>query len=328
MIFENEDIDNRKYKKPLLSICIPTYNRAEYLDKSIASLVCQNEFNSEDVELVISDNASTDNTEGIVKKYQEQYKNIFYSKNEKNNEDKNFPTVISKAHGVFRKLCNDTIIFMDESVNYMLSIIKDNIYKKPILFFMSHANKRRRMKKYTTINFDSFIKIVSFWTTWIGGFGIWEDDFEKIENKFDGCEIHLWQTKVLLEIVARKNVSIIDNIQFFSTQECQKKNLSYGLFQVFYSNYLGLYHQYMMKKILSVNVFEYLRKHLLFDFFLGWIVNFHFDYTKYEIRIDDDTEKLILDKYCHDKYYFYFYFKLKIAILKKHIKKFIKNKKL
>ena len=313
-------------KKPLLSICIPTYNRAEYLDKSIASIVSQNEFNSEDVELVISDNASNDNTGEVVRKYQERYKNIFYSKNEENNMDRNFPTVICKAHGVFRKLCNDTLIFMDESINYMLSIIKDNIDKKPILFFMNYANRRRRRKKYTAVNFDSFIKVASFWTTWIGGFGIWEDDFEGIENKFDGCEIHLWQTKILLEIVARKKVSIIDNVQLFSTQECQKKNLNYGLFQIFYSNYLGLYHQYLMKRILSDDVFEYLRKHLLFDFFLGWIVNFHFDYIKYEITTDDDTAKLILHEYRHNKYYFYFCLKLRINFFKRYITDFIKGK--
>lgn len=50
-------------EKPLLSICIPTYNRAEYLAKSLDTLVCLPEFNSSEVEVVISDNASTDNTQ-------------------------------------------------------------------------------------------------------------------------------------------------------------------------------------------------------------------------------------------------------------------------
>jgi len=313
-------------KKPLLSICIPTFNRAEYLDKSLSSIVSQKEFINEDVELVISDNASTDNTEEIVKKYQVQYKNIFYSKNEENISDKNFPTVIGKAHGIFRKLCNDTLIFSNGSIKHILGIIKENFKERPVLFFMNNMNKGKQKKKYITNNFDSFVKIVSFWTTWIGGFGIWEDDFEKIENKYDGCELHLWQTKVLFEIVARKEVSIIDNIHLFSTQEVQKKNLSYGLFQIFYLNYLGLYQQYLTKQILSDNIFQYLRKNLLFDFFLSWIVNFHFDYIKYEITTDDDTAKLILHEYRHDKYYFYFCFKLKIIILKRYIRIFIKGK--
>lgn len=46
-------------KKPLLSICIPTYNRAEYLEKSLESIIRQSEFHSDDVDVVISDNCST-----------------------------------------------------------------------------------------------------------------------------------------------------------------------------------------------------------------------------------------------------------------------------
>ena len=314
--------------KPLLSICIPTYNRAEYLDKSLASIVSQEKFISEDVELVISDNASTDNTEEVVKKYQEQHKNIFYSRNKENLLEKNHPIVINNAHGIFRKLCNDTLIFADESIKHMLNIIKENIKEKPALFFMNSSNKKMRKKSYNAHNFDSFVKTVSFWTTWIASFGIWEDDFKKIEDKFDSCELQLWHTKVLLEIVTRKKTSFIDNVHLFSIQEVQKKDLSYGLYQVFYKNYLGLYQQYLMKKMLSINVFKNLRKHLLFDFFLDWIVNFHFDYVKYGITTDDDTAKLILQEYRHDTYYLYFFLKLKIIMLKRYIRNFIKGKNL
>jgi glycosyltransferase involved in cell wall biosynthesis len=312
--------------KPILSICIPTYNRAEYLEKSLASIVSQREFDSENVELIISDNASTDNTEEIVEKYQRQYKNIFYSKNEKNILDKNFPTVIGKAHGIFRKFCADTTIFNSKYIQYMLHIINENINKKPVLFFMNLANTRRRKKRYITNTFESFVKIVSFWTGWASGFGIWEGDFEKIENKFDGCELHLWNAKVLFEIVARKKTCIIDNVCLFSVQDVKKKDLSYGLYQVFYKNYLGLYQQYLTEQVLSKNVYKYLRKNLLFDFFLLWIVNFHFYQNKYEISTDDDIAKLILREYQHDTYYFYFCLKLRINVLKKYIKKFIKEK--
>jgi glycosyltransferase involved in cell wall biosynthesis len=312
--------------KPILSICIPTYNRAEYLDKSIASIVSQKEFISEDVELVISDNVSTDNTEEVVRKYQKQHKNIFYSKNEENISDKNFPMVIGNANGIFRKLCNDTLIFLDGSINYMLSAIKDNIDIKPVLFFMNNSNKRRRRQRYTVDNFDSFVKITSIWIGWIASFGLWEDDYVKIEDKYAGCEIHLWQAKVLLEIVEKKGEGIIDNVHLFSIQDLKKKDLSYGLYQVIYKNYLGLYQQYLAKQVLSKNIYKYFRKNLLFDFFLPWIINFHFTQNKYEISTDDDIVKLISGEYRHDTYYLYFCLKLKIIIFKKYIKEFIKER--
>ena len=43
--------------QPLVSICIPTYNRAECLKETIESIICQPEFLEGKVEIVVSDNA-------------------------------------------------------------------------------------------------------------------------------------------------------------------------------------------------------------------------------------------------------------------------------
>ena len=72
--------------KPLLSICIPTYNRAEFLKDALDSILRQiNENNKDKVEICISDNASEDNTEELVEEYQKKSPiPIIYHKNEKN----------------------------------------------------------------------------------------------------------------------------------------------------------------------------------------------------------------------------------------------------
>lgn len=49
-------------KRPLLSICIPTYNRAEILDKTLFLLFSNPDFNVDEIEVVVSDNCSTDHT--------------------------------------------------------------------------------------------------------------------------------------------------------------------------------------------------------------------------------------------------------------------------
>ena len=48
--------------KPLVSICIPTYNRVEQLKITMESIMAQPEFREGKVEIVISDNASDDDT--------------------------------------------------------------------------------------------------------------------------------------------------------------------------------------------------------------------------------------------------------------------------
>lgn len=70
--------------RPLLSICIPTYNREKYLKECLDSIINQDGFEKNKIEIVISDNASQDKTQELAERYQKQYKNIKYFKNNKN----------------------------------------------------------------------------------------------------------------------------------------------------------------------------------------------------------------------------------------------------
>ena len=76
----------------LLSICIPTRNHAESLRASLMSIVSQKEFaNRNDIEIVVSDNASTDCTQRIVDSVAQNFRSkIIYKRNFKNNFDSNF----------------------------------------------------------------------------------------------------------------------------------------------------------------------------------------------------------------------------------------------
>ena len=52
--------------RPLVSIVITSYNRAHFIDKAITSALAQDYPN---LEIIISDNCSTDNTEEVIKQY-------------------------------------------------------------------------------------------------------------------------------------------------------------------------------------------------------------------------------------------------------------------
>lgn len=68
-------------EKPLVSIGMPVYNGENYIREAINSILAQTYGN---FELVISDNASTDSTEGICKSYVEKDKRVKYSRFDKN----------------------------------------------------------------------------------------------------------------------------------------------------------------------------------------------------------------------------------------------------
>lgn len=216
---------------PLLSICIPTYNRAEYLRRTLDSIVSQDGF-AANCEIVISDNSSTDNTEGVCRNYIQKYSNIKYFKNNENIADRNFPLVLSRGNGVFRKLCNDTLLFNDGAQKSLLEIVQENQDKMPVVFTNNQGGAESKCD-----GLEAFLRTVSFNITWIGGLCVWGSDFEFTE---EGCSEKLWQVPFLLRYISNKKKVFVSNKRLFTTQVVEKKNISYGLYKVFYTNYLDL----------------------------------------------------------------------------------------
>jgi len=67
-----------------LSFCIPTYNRAEYLRECLDSVLDSAKGFEDKIEIIVSDNASTDNTMEMVARYREKHPWIRYHRNESN----------------------------------------------------------------------------------------------------------------------------------------------------------------------------------------------------------------------------------------------------
>lgn len=82
---------------PILSICIPTYNRGPYLARTLRSIADQV---TDEVEVVIADNASVDDTEAIVESLKPLFPHLTYFRWQQNmGADRNFLKVIEVAHG-------------------------------------------------------------------------------------------------------------------------------------------------------------------------------------------------------------------------------------
>jgi len=82
-----------------LSICIPTYNRCNMLEQNLQRLLGQMTPN---VEIVISDNASTDATSQMIKRLQAAGAAISYYQNAQNlGADRNYLLSVERAQGEF-----------------------------------------------------------------------------------------------------------------------------------------------------------------------------------------------------------------------------------
>lgn len=75
---------------PILSICIPTYNRFYQLKECLVSILFSTKGHETDIEIIVSDDASTDNTKETVSELQNKYPFVKYHRNVANTRDRNF----------------------------------------------------------------------------------------------------------------------------------------------------------------------------------------------------------------------------------------------
>ena len=110
-----------------LSICIPTYNRAIYLKQSLESiLIAISDFQNE-VEIVISDNASSDATQEMVSENLNKYPFIRYHRNSTNiGGEMNFRFVATLARGNYIWIFGDDDLMLPDAIDIVLRRINKN----------------------------------------------------------------------------------------------------------------------------------------------------------------------------------------------------------
>lgn len=114
---------------PLLSVCIPTYNGGDYLIHNIEVLmeqvlrdkIC-------DVEIVVSDNCSTDGTMEKMRVFCEKYPKIFkYNRNSKNlGYDGNILCLLNMARGRYVHFFGDDDFFLPGGLSRTVNILRGN----------------------------------------------------------------------------------------------------------------------------------------------------------------------------------------------------------
>jgi glycosyltransferase involved in cell wall biosynthesis len=108
----------------LVSICIPAYNAGKYIAETLRSLCGQTYKN---IEIIVSDNASTDNTGDIVKKFAENDKKIKYFRNEANvGYVKNIRAAVEKASSETIAIYHADDIYEPEIVEEEIKVLLNN----------------------------------------------------------------------------------------------------------------------------------------------------------------------------------------------------------
>lgn len=110
---------------PTLTIAIPTYNRAVYLDECLSALQRALPQSSDKLEILILDNDSTDDTGLVVSQYQNKMR-IRYIKHDVNiGPDENFKKCIAEADGEYVWIFGDDDVFFQQSIKDILFLISE-----------------------------------------------------------------------------------------------------------------------------------------------------------------------------------------------------------
>lgn len=128
----------------LLSILIPTFNRAKFLDYSLELHI--DSFKKHNIQIIVIDNASTDDTESVVSKWAKNYENLIYYKHSQNiGGILNFEYALSCSNTKYVWMLGDTYEVDGKVIDFVFDMLSKNPDKYDVLML----NLGRRLKTQT-----------------------------------------------------------------------------------------------------------------------------------------------------------------------------------
>ncbi|MGA8731553.1 MAG: glycosyltransferase family 2 protein, partial [Terracidiphilus sp.] len=113
---------------PLLTFAIPTFNRPGSLSKLLAILLEQLQEETR-VELIVSDNASPDETADVVSRYQASGLPIRYLRNHTNlGADRNILNCFEQSTGKYVWIFSDDDVIAPGTLDRVLRVLSSHVY--------------------------------------------------------------------------------------------------------------------------------------------------------------------------------------------------------
>ena len=254
----------------LLSICIPTYNRGKILEESLVRLTSERLFvETDDIEIIVSDNASPDNTQEICERFASIFptKLIYYRQRENLGASVNMTALMKMAQGEFVKIQNDNFYFIPNALEQMCGFIRSMTRDKPVVFWGSRHIPYCQAGVFSFKSHDEMLELLSYYTTWFGGFGFWKTDRDRvleIHEKY--CNTLLPQVAILWTLFDEKKFGVVDNRELLSDEHSTEViKGGYNIAEVFGKVYLGMLREHMGDGKISKRAYEKEKKRVFKD---------------------------------------------------------------
>jgi len=303
-------------RKPILSICIPTYKRVAILRNNLVIIKEQlNNINVEEVEIIVSDNCSPDNTQEVVTEMQEIGLPIVNNRNIENlGASKNFLKCMNIASGKYVYLLGDDDFFAPNTIGRLLDILRDHDYG--LVYLDTRKVQDGQLIEYH--DQSKFIKEVSYFYTFMSGCVFRRDAIDKVRNHDKYIATHLLQMPFYLQSTMMSDSNVVVRFPILGeTGADAQNNGGYNFFEVFVKNYLTIMAEYIKEK----DLLTWLKKDI-------W--HFVWGYTKrLLIRKDvgnfktDNGWKILFKYYGNEWYFWWTLFMYPFGVIKRKIKKLL-----
>ena len=147
----------------VLTIGVPTFNRGKYLRRCLDAITEQ-AGNNPAVEILVSDNCSTDNTKDIVEFYKNNYSNVrYFCQKENMGASNNFRFIYTHAKGRFVVAIGDDDYLVQSYVQTVLTVLYQAPNISLLCVLVSSVGKRAWKLK----GMSQYIKNVSYYGAYI-----------------------------------------------------------------------------------------------------------------------------------------------------------------
>ena len=312
-----KEIENNQHQK-LLSICIPTYNRAKYLDLSLQQFF--REFQSIDkskVELFVSDNASPDITPEVVEKYIQMGLPIVYNRNEKNlGPDGNFILCFRHAKSKYVWLLGDDDYLKEGALSLILDVLERNDVG------LLHTCHYKLPKSETVFdNPEKALVQAGVLITFMSASIMRSDAVERVEVNDALLKCNLLQVPFYIESALMwKKVVMIRNTDIFLPQDINAGVYGYNFFKVFIENYLNIWDKFYRERKIQISTYKSIKKQLLWNYVLARIVQIYI-YKQYPGLQKEGAFKIIMKYYGKEPFFYLYLIKIPLILFRDFVMK-------
>lgn len=293
--------------QPLLSICIPTNGAVEFIIPVLESIYSQNDVDKAKYEVFITDNGLDSKLEVAIQPFMHNG-NLRYLAT----TDKGFLNLITSlklGKGIFCKMLNHRSILIPGSLKALVEMVEKYKKTQPVIYCTDKSIKGDDI--IFCENFNSFVRTMSYYSSWSAGIGIWEKDkqiLEKIE-----CNEMFPNTSLLFEM-RQESEYVIWNKKYQNMMDEPTKG-GYNIFHTFAVVFLDLLNDLERRGRISSSTFRSVKNDLRM-FLSMWYYNIVCTPNQYTFSIDGYKKHILI----YYNYYDYFIIKNRFRIVN-----FVKN---